>query len=133
MKHLTMIKYAAVTGLVAGSLNAAAAGFGGGWMQDPNTGTLYYSHASDGRLHAASDAGHSKGHQNSFGGGWVQDRHTNTLSYSRAPEVGQWHADSEKVQLNSFGGDWVHDRNTGTLSYSPAADSESHKIAALKM
>ena len=123
MKYLTMIKYAAVTGLVAGSLNAAAAGFGGGWMHDRNTGTLYYSHASDGRLHAASSAGHSKVHQNSFGGGWVQDPDTGTLSYSRSSDMGQRYATSGEGRLNSFGGGWVHDSHTGTLSYSPAGDS----------
>lgn len=82
MKYPMMIKLIAVTGLVVAPLNAMASGFGGGWMQDKTTGTIYYSRApSPERQQAASDAQPSNQRLNGFGGGWVQDKHTNTLSY----------------------------------------------------
>ena len=90
MKQLKAIKLVAATGLVLGSLNAAASGFGGGWVQDKNTGTIYNSLATTPeRHHASHDKMHGGGHMNSFGGGWVQDKNTGTIYYSHADKVKQ--------------------------------------------
>jgi hypothetical protein len=116
----------AVAGVVAVPLLATASDFGGGWMRDKDTGTLYYSLAAEpGRHHQAGAVGHQSGSLNSFGGGWAQDRNTGTLYYTLAPEHGQHQAGTDGHQsgnLNSFGGGWVQDRITGTIYYSSAHD-----------
>ena len=51
MKKQTMINIIAGTGLVLGPVSVMASGFGGGWMQDKDTGTLYYSHTQTPERH----------------------------------------------------------------------------------
>jgi len=118
MNYQTMINVIAGTGLVLGPLSVMASDFGGGWMQDKDTGTLYYSHApTPERSHDASRGVHS-GKLNSFGGGWVQDKDTGTLYYSLAPTPERHQLISEKRQtkhLNGFGGGWAHDEVTLTF------------------
>jgi len=83
MKHQTMIKLITVTGLLLGPLNASASGFGGGWVHDPDTGTLSYTGAaSPGEGTAATDSMRPHRHMNSFGGGWIHDEATGTLSFN---------------------------------------------------
>ena len=81
MKYRSMIKVIAGAGLAAGSMSVLASGFGGGWMQDRDTGTLYYSLAPTPPQQPSASSGHQKERLNSFGGGWVQDRNTGTLTY----------------------------------------------------
>ena len=128
MKYPMMIKLIAVTGLVVAPLNAMASGFGGGWMQDKTTGTIYYSGApSPERQQAVSDRQQPVQHLNSFGGGWVQDKTTSTIYYSRAPSPERQQAASDaqpsNQRLNGFGGGWVQDKHTNTLSYHPEHDA----------
>ena len=90
MKHLTTIKFVAATGVVLGTLNATASGFGGGWVQDKHTGTAYNSlaptHSQD---QVSSDKKQVRGDMNSFGGGWVQDKNTGTAYNSLSPTIEQ--------------------------------------------
>jgi len=83
MKKQAMINIIAGAGLVLGPVSVMASGFGGGWVQDKDTGTLYYSLAPTHERHQAySDAQQGK-HLSSFGGGWMQNKDTGTLYYSR--------------------------------------------------
>ncbi len=125
MKYRMMMNLIAGAGMVATPLLAAASDFGGGWKQDKDTGTLYYSLAPEHGRHQAGTDGHRSGNLNSFGGGWVQGKDTGTLYYSLAPEHGRHQAGTDGHQsgnLNSFGGGWVQDRVTGTIYYSRAHD-----------
>ncbi len=82
MKHQKMIKLIVMTGLVLGPLYATASSFGGGWVQNKATGTLYYSLApTPDRQQLAADRQAPKSHTNGFGGGWAHDKATGTLSY----------------------------------------------------
>ena len=60
-------------GLVLGSLSVAASGFGGGWKQDSNTGTLYYDAGKPAQHHMNVPHGKSQKPTaaNSFGNGWI--------------------------------------------------------------
>jgi hypothetical protein len=127
-----MMNVIAGAGLVVTPLAVTASDFGGGWMQDKHTGTIYYSHAPEHGQNQVSSAGHRPGDLNSFGGGWVQDKHTGTISYSLAPEHGQKQASSaghRSGDLNSFGGGWVQDKHTSTIYYSRAHDASQDPVA----
>ena len=122
MKKTTIISFTAGAGLVLGSLSVAASGFGGGWKQDSNTGTLYYDAGKPAQHHMNVPHGKSQKPTaaNSFGNGWMHDRNTGTLYYdSGTPDRQQVKAGVNKkhspTAANSFGNGWMHDRNTGTL------------------
>jgi hypothetical protein len=130
MKLQTKIGLIAATGLVLGSVNAMASGFGGGWVQEKNTHTLYNSDTASPELHqSVTREQPAQSQMNSFGGGWVQEKNTRTLYYSvtSSPEL-QGAATREQPaqsQMNSFGGGWIKDRNTNTLSYEPVGDKST--------
>lgn len=106
MKYRMMMNLIAGAGMVATPLLAAASDFGGGWKQDKDTGTLYYSLAPEHGRHQAGTDGHRSGNLNSFGGGWVQDRVTGTIYYSRAHDVshGTESADRQSAVSKAEGG-----------------------------
>jgi hypothetical protein len=87
MKYQTMINMIAGAGLVLGPLSVAASGFGGGWMRDKDTGTLYYSLAPTPERHPTASHGQKPEHLGSFGGGWVQDKVSGTAYYLHMPTL----------------------------------------------
>jgi hypothetical protein len=87
MKYQTMINMIAGAGLVLGPLSVAASGFGGGWMRDKDTGTLYYSLAPTPERHPTASHGQQSEQLNSFGGGWVQDKVSGTAYYLHMPTL----------------------------------------------
>jgi hypothetical protein len=125
MKYRMLMNMMVGAGMVTAPLLVTASGFGGGWMHNKGTGTLYYSHAPDyGHQQAAAER-HQSLRLNSFGGGWVQDPSSRTLSYSPAPDRDDQQAAAERhqsVRLNGFGGGWVQDPSSRTISYSLVHD-----------
>ena len=117
MKYPLIIKSIAGAGMVLGSLNAVATGFGGGWKHDSTTGTLMNTNAPS--YHSTSSGTFMKSKKGSeFADGWSHDSNTGTLfnanapSYEKQPQV----TSDRKVTLNSFGGGVYQDPNTGTLT-----------------
>ena len=82
MKYRMLMNVMVGAGLVTAPLLVTASGFGGGWMHNKGTGTIYNSHAPDHGHQQAAAERHQSVRLNSFGGGWVQDPVTRTLSYS---------------------------------------------------
>jgi hypothetical protein len=119
MKHKTIISLIAATGMAAPALSALASGFGGGWMHDKHTGTLYSTLAPEPVRHQG-DSENAGQKLNSFGGGLVQDKYSGTLYSTQSPQMGR-QADSHGKTggPNSFGGGWVKDKSSNTLSYRP--------------
>jgi hypothetical protein len=121
MKYKSMINVIAGAGLVVAPLSVMAAGFGGGWVKDPSSGTVYYSEHQP--VEAADYSGqmHSDGYTSDFGGGWAINQNSGTLYNSSHPpmeagdESGQQHADGN---MNVFGNGWAINEYSGTLYYS---------------
>jgi hypothetical protein len=117
MKYQMIINTIAGAGMVLGSLNVMASGFGGGWSHDSNTNTLMNANAPG--YASTSSAPSMKSKKGSeFADGWSHDSNTGTLMNANAPSYEkQPRASSDrKVTLNSFGGGWYQD-STGTLTY----------------
>jgi len=116
MKYSTIIKSVAGAGIVLGSLNVMASGFGDGWSRDSHTGTLINANAP---VYSSSSATAMKSKEGSgFGNGWSKNSHTGTLMHVNAPSYEkQPHAAGDKqVTLNSFGGGKYQNKTTGTLT-----------------
>jgi hypothetical protein len=125
MKYGMLMNVMVGAGLMTAPVLVTASGFGGGWVQNPVTRTLYYSHESDRGHQQAAAERHQSVRLNGFGGGWVQNPVTRTLSYSHESDHGHQQAAAERhqsVRLNGFGGGWVQNPVTRTLSYSLAHD-----------
>jgi hypothetical protein len=125
MKYGMLMNVMVGAGLMTAPVLVTASGFGGGWVQNPVTRTLSYSHESDHGHQQATAERHQSVRLNGFGGGWVQNPVTRTLSYSHESDHGHQQAAAERhqsVRLNGFGGGWVQNPVTRTLSYSLAHD-----------
>jgi hypothetical protein len=70
MKNHTMINLTAGAALILGPLTASATEFGGGWMRDKNSGTIYNANAPTVEQGSSQRA---DAYKNSFGGGWAHD------------------------------------------------------------
>lgn len=117
MKYPLIIKSIAGAGLLLGSLNATASGFGGGWVHDSTTGTLTNTNAPSYASSRSTSAMKSiRGSE--FSDGWARDTNTGTLFNANAPSYATQATDSgdRNTVLNSFGGGWGHD-SSGTLTY----------------
>jgi len=112
-----IIKSVAGAGILLGSLNVMATGYGGGWSRDSHTGTLINTNAPDSMSTRSATVMKSK-QGSEFGNGWAKNSHTGTLMNTNAPSyVKQPHAAGDKqVTLNSFGGDKYQNKTTGTLT-----------------
>lgn len=110
MKYQSMIKFVTGAGLVLGSVNAMAGGFGGGWAHD-STGTL-----SNSNPHTVISSPETKprAKSNSFGGGWAHDS-TGTISKSDPHTVISSPKPKSRAKSSTFGGGWAHD-DTGTIT-----------------
>jgi hypothetical protein len=84
MKYGMLMNVMVGAGLMTAPVLVTASGFGGGWVQNPVTRTLSYSHESDHGHQQAAAERHQSVRLNGFGGGWVQNPVTRTLSYSLA-------------------------------------------------
>ena len=117
MKYPMIIRSIAGAGILLGSLNVMATGYGGGWSRDSHTGTLINTNAPDYMSTRSATAMKSK-HGSGFGNGWSINVYTGTLMHTNAPSyVEQPHAAGDKqVTLNSFGGDKYQNKTTGTLT-----------------
>ena len=117
MKYSMIIKSVAGAGILLGSLNVMASGFGGGWSRDGHTGTLVNANAPGYSSSGSATAMKSK-EGSGFGNGWSKNSHTGTLMNANAPSYEkQPHAAGDKqVTLNSFGGGRYQDKTTGTLT-----------------
>jgi hypothetical protein len=122
MKYQTLISLVAGIGLVAGPLTAMASGFGGGWMRDGNSGSIYNSSAPTvvQPQHPASTASHKNG----FGDGWARNPNSGTIYNTNASTVDQQRSTAvanTKTASNKsgFGGGWARG-NFGTISYDPS-------------
>jgi hypothetical protein len=117
MKYSMIIRAAAGAGILFGSLNVMASGFGGGWSHDSNTGTLMNANARSYSDSVSATAMKSE-KVGGFGDGWSKNSHTNTLMNANAPSYEkQTHAAGDKtVTLNSFGGGAYQDNTTRTLT-----------------
>ena len=82
MKYRMLMNMMVGAGMVTAPLLVTASGFGGGWMHNKGTGTLYYSHAPDHGHQQADAERHQSVRLNGFGGGWVHDPSSRTISYS---------------------------------------------------
>ena len=117
MKYSMIIKSVAGAGILLGSLNVMASGFGGGWSRDSHTGTLVNANAPVYSSNGSATAMKSK-NGSGFGNGWSKNSHTGTLMHANAPSYDRQPpaADDKQVTLNSFGGNKYQDKNTGTLT-----------------
>jgi hypothetical protein len=117
MKYSMIVKSVAGAGILLGSLNVMATGYGGGWSRDSHTGTLINANAPDYSSSGSATAMKSK-ESSAFGNGWSKNSHTGTLMHTNAPSYEkQPHAAGDKqVTLNSFGGDKYQNKTTGTLT-----------------
>jgi len=117
MKYQLIIKSIAGAGLVLGSVNVVASGFGGGWKHDNTTGTLMNTNApSYNSTSSATGMKMKKGSE--FANGVSQDSNTGTLVNANVPSYEKQHqaAGDRKVARNSFGGGMYQDPTTGTLT-----------------
>jgi hypothetical protein len=117
MKYSMIVKSVAGAGILLGSLNVMASGFGGGWSLDSHTGTLVNANAPVYSSGGSTTAMKSK-EGSGFGNGWAKNSHTGTLMNVNAPSYEkQPHAAGDKeVTLNSFGGGRYQDKTTRTLT-----------------
>ena len=117
MKYSMIIKSVAGAGILLGSLNVMASGYGGGWSRDSHTGTLINANAPGNSTTRSATAMKSK-QGSGFGNGWSKNSYTGTLMNTNAPShVKQPHAAGDKqVTLNSFGGGKYQNGTTGTLT-----------------
>ena len=79
-----IFKSVAGAGILLGSLNVMASGFGGGWSLDAHTGTLVNANApvySSSGPRTAMKSNEGSG----FANGWVKNSHTGTLMNVNAP------------------------------------------------
>ena len=109
MKNRTMISVAAGIALVVGPLSATATEFGGGWMRDKNSGTLYNSNAPTVEQQKTTASTYS--YRNDFGGGWAHDKNSGTIYYSNAPTVEKQHSSASKAKSESHSTDPVWAKN----------------------
>jgi len=117
MKYSMIIKSVAGAGILLGSLNVMATGYGGDWSRDSHTGTLINANAPGNSSTRSTTAMKSK-QGSEFGNGWTKNSHTGTLKNANAPSYEkQSHAAGDKqVTLNSFGGGKYQNKTTGTLT-----------------
>jgi hypothetical protein len=117
MKYQTLIKSIAGAGMILGSLNVMATGFGGAWSHNSSTGTLVNASAPS---YPSSSTGVSMKSKNGsdFADGWSLNSNTGTLFNANAPSYEKQTHDSsdKKVTLNSFGKGW-YQGSQGTLTY----------------
>ena len=117
MKYPLIIKSIAGAGMVLGSLNAVATGFGGGWKHDSHTNTLMNTNAPS--YESNSPAATMKSKKGSeFAKGVSQSSNTGTLMNANVPTYEKQPAShgNTRVTRNSFADGWYQDSNTGTLT-----------------
>ena len=84
MKYSMIIKSVAGAGILLGSLNVMATGYGGDWSRDSHTGTLINANAPGNSSTRSATAMKSK-QGSEFGNGWTKNSHTGTLTNANAP------------------------------------------------